>query len=207
MAIVGTKERRTEYLPFAVLSERELQVLNLASKGNTDKEISKFMGISTCTVKTYWSRIRGKLGASNRTEAVVSLLTTNTNSNSHGGDAADMILQSAPFCFVVVDSEDMIESLSSCGLLKMAGLCLGQDLVVQLPSWIRPNLRKALAESRSEGTRVSFVSENGTGESILGLVAPVSHNGSDAGALVIIQETIGSDPVLPLKNAARQLLD
>lgn len=52
------------------LSEREEQVLLFATQGLTDKEIANKLGISTATVLTYWMRIRGKLGGSNRAELV-----------------------------------------------------------------------------------------------------------------------------------------
>jgi DNA-binding CsgD family transcriptional regulator len=52
------------------LSQRELEVLDLAAKGCTDKEISKELGIGVGTVNTYWTRIRGKLGTSSRAEAI-----------------------------------------------------------------------------------------------------------------------------------------
>lgn len=54
------------------LSEREEQVLLHATSGLTDKEIARKLGISTATVLTYWTRIRNKLGGSNRAELVAS---------------------------------------------------------------------------------------------------------------------------------------
>jgi PAS domain S-box-containing protein len=54
------------------LSEREEQVLLYATRGLTDKEIARKLGISTATVLTYWMRIRNKLGGSNRAELVAS---------------------------------------------------------------------------------------------------------------------------------------
>ena len=54
------------------LSEREEQVLLHATRGFTDKEIARELGISTATVLTYWMRIRTKLGGSNRAELVAS---------------------------------------------------------------------------------------------------------------------------------------
>jgi PAS domain S-box-containing protein len=58
--------------PFAQsnLSEQESSVLRLAARGHTDKEIAQRMGVSEKTIDTYWSRIRNKLDARNRTHAV-----------------------------------------------------------------------------------------------------------------------------------------
>lgn len=52
------------------LSEREREIVHLASKGATDKEICSRLGLTLPTVRTYWERIRTKLGVSNRAHAV-----------------------------------------------------------------------------------------------------------------------------------------
>lgn len=52
------------------LTEREMEVLQHLSKGQTNKEIGADLFITERTVKFYVSAILGKLGASNRTEAV-----------------------------------------------------------------------------------------------------------------------------------------
>ena len=65
-------------LELNVLSEREEQVLLLSTKGLTDKEIAKKLGLSIATVNTYWVRIRTKLGGANRAELVASALNRNT---------------------------------------------------------------------------------------------------------------------------------
>jgi DNA-binding NarL/FixJ family response regulator len=52
------------------LTERETDVLNLLAQGKTNKEIAASLVITERTVKFHISSILGKLGASNRTEAV-----------------------------------------------------------------------------------------------------------------------------------------
>ena len=52
------------------LPAREAEVLALAAKGFTDKQISAELGISRDTVGTYWRRILLRFGASSRTEVV-----------------------------------------------------------------------------------------------------------------------------------------
>lgn len=49
---------------------RELQVLELAAEGNTDKQIALRLDISKDTVASYWRRILLKNNAANRTEVV-----------------------------------------------------------------------------------------------------------------------------------------
>ncbi|MCC3358507.1 response regulator transcription factor [Bacillus sp. REN16] len=52
------------------LTEREQDVLRLASEGKTSKEISSQLFLSPGTVRNYISEIINKLGVKNRTEAV-----------------------------------------------------------------------------------------------------------------------------------------
>jgi DNA-binding NarL/FixJ family response regulator len=52
------------------LTPRELQVLALLAEGLSNKSIAAQLGISDQTVKFHVAAVIGKLGASNRTEAV-----------------------------------------------------------------------------------------------------------------------------------------
>ncbi len=56
--------------PYEALTERELEVLNLLAQGMPNKEIAAHLVISERTAKFHVSSIMGKLGATNRTEAV-----------------------------------------------------------------------------------------------------------------------------------------
>ena len=56
--------------PLSRLTEREIQVLELAAKGMTNFSIGSALAISTETVKTYLARASEKLGTVDRTSAV-----------------------------------------------------------------------------------------------------------------------------------------
>jgi Response regulator containing a CheY-like receiver domain and an HTH DNA-binding domain len=56
--------------PVEELTERELEVLHLLAQGMPNKEIAAHLVISERTAKFHVSSIMGKLGATNRTEAV-----------------------------------------------------------------------------------------------------------------------------------------
>ncbi len=56
--------------PIESLTERELEVLSLLAQGMPNKEIASKLVISERTAKFHVSSIMGKLGATNRTEAV-----------------------------------------------------------------------------------------------------------------------------------------
>jgi DNA-binding NarL/FixJ family response regulator len=58
---IGTPER---------LTVREIDVLELVAEGLSNKAIAERLGISDQTVKFHLASIMGKLGASNRTDAV-----------------------------------------------------------------------------------------------------------------------------------------
>jgi DNA-binding NarL/FixJ family response regulator len=60
-----------EEAPFEELTEREIEVLQLAGKGITNREIADRLSISHRTVQAHLSHIFNKLGVSSRTEAVV----------------------------------------------------------------------------------------------------------------------------------------
>jgi two-component system CheB/CheR fusion protein len=49
---------------------REREVLLLAAEGRSDKEIAEQLGVGRGTVVTYWTRLRERSGAVNRTQAV-----------------------------------------------------------------------------------------------------------------------------------------
>ncbi len=59
--------------PQIALSEREVEVLSLAADGLTNRQIAERLYLSPHTVARHLANARGKLGASNRTEAAVRL--------------------------------------------------------------------------------------------------------------------------------------
>ncbi len=66
-----TRASSAHYMPpQEPLTERELEVLNLLAQGMPNKEIAAHLVISERTAKFHVSSIMGKLGATNRTEAV-----------------------------------------------------------------------------------------------------------------------------------------
>ena len=56
------------------LSTREIEVLQLVAKGNSNREVGKVLHISTATVKTHLIHIYNKLGVDDRTAAVTTAL-------------------------------------------------------------------------------------------------------------------------------------
>jgi DNA-binding NarL/FixJ family response regulator len=56
---------------FAELTERELEVLRLLTRGMSNVEIGQQLFLSEATVKTHVTRVLGKLGVRDRVQAVV----------------------------------------------------------------------------------------------------------------------------------------
>jgi two-component system, NarL family, response regulator LiaR len=65
------EEPATKSAQFQRLYKRELQVLELAARGMSNKEIASELGISERTVQTHLVNIFKKLGATSRTQAVL----------------------------------------------------------------------------------------------------------------------------------------
>lgn len=66
---VRESSRKAEDEAFATLSDQELKILSLVSKGKTNKEIASIIFLSEKTVRNYVSSILSKLHLSTRSEA------------------------------------------------------------------------------------------------------------------------------------------
>jgi DNA-binding CsgD family transcriptional regulator len=77
--IIDKAKRRT------ALSDRERQILGMAAAGMLDKQIGLELGISLNTLRTYWTRIRAKLGDVPRAALVAEFV----KADLHREDQAD----------------------------------------------------------------------------------------------------------------------
>ncbi len=57
-----------------LLTERELEVINQAADGLSNKEIARALSLGSRTIQTHWRNIFNKLGVGGRTEAIIHCL-------------------------------------------------------------------------------------------------------------------------------------
>ena len=67
-------ERLAERMSGSALTDRELEVLELIVKGQSNKEIAKSLKISEATVKSHINSLLSKLGVTDRTQAATTAL-------------------------------------------------------------------------------------------------------------------------------------
>ena len=112
--------------PGVQLPARESEILSLAARGLTDKQISAELGISRDTVSTYWRRILLRYKAANRTEVVAraiehemrrrlqdaerkhASLQAKMDERSHAFDRLDILLNSLDAAVVAIEEDGVI---------------------------------------------------------------------------------------------------
>lgn len=101
------------------LSRREAEVLRLATKGLTDKEIAVRVGLSLTTIRTYWERIRPKIGASNRASAVAWYVNADMErqiaADGAAIDARELALAAIEAIgggLIILDRDGMVQTIS-----------------------------------------------------------------------------------------------
>lgn len=87
------------------LSEREKEVLFLAGEGLTDKEIALRLDIGQKTVRTYWDRMRAKLGAASRTEVLAKALHSAMDAVGESEQRLRKFVENMPVMFNAFDDE------------------------------------------------------------------------------------------------------
>jgi PAS domain S-box-containing protein len=95
-----------------VLSEREKEVLFLAADGLTDKEIAQRLNIGTKTVRTYWDRMRTKLQAASRTQALAIALRSAYDELAASEERLRRFLDVMPVMFFAFDENYQILMLN-----------------------------------------------------------------------------------------------
>lgn len=98
------------------LSERERQLVVLASKGLTDTAIAHRLGISLATVGTYWGRVRIKFGPLNRTELVAVFL------QEHAAVIVESLRAENQVLLQTIEAKSKSEEMLKSSLDRLRGL-------------------------------------------------------------------------------------
>lgn len=67
---ISARKRQASVIAPDRLSDRELEVLTLVGRGQSNKQIAAALGVNSRTVETHVSRVMAKLDARSRTEAI-----------------------------------------------------------------------------------------------------------------------------------------
>lgn len=144
----------TPDLGSTTLSEREKEVLFLAGEGLTDKEIALRLSIGAKTVRTYWDRMRAKLGAASRTEVLAKALQSAHDQLSASEQRIRMFVQHMPIVFNALD-EDMNVILANEECERVTGFTneeiLGQPLISEQHIPIAEDRQRVLAQFADQG--------------------------------------------------------
>lgn len=167
----------------------------MAASGLTDAAISHRLNISAATVKTYWARIRTKLGRSSRTELVAHVLRAEAERTacalrevaSPGAKEARaqcgyyrLLIEHAPDAMLVLDADAVVRVVNDavCDLFGYAeSELLGQHLSLLVPLRFRQSHASKVADYLLHPTRHAMADHIETfGLHKLGMEIPIAAN-------------------------------
>lgn len=99
---------------------RGLQIVRLAAEGKTDKEIALLLGLSTSTIKTYWTRVRTQFNAASRGETIAKMFR-------EVADRHVMLLETMPDGMVIIQDDAI--TFANTSIAKLMRYDSPQDLV------------------------------------------------------------------------------
>jgi DNA-binding CsgD family transcriptional regulator len=132
------------------ISEREKEIVVLACQGLTDKEICRVLGLSLTTVRTYWGRMREKLGATNRAQIIA--LVAGRAETSEPDCLVDRLFgeaQAARWAYIPATGRVLLDSSASrlFGVDGLAEGCSARELLAALPADDRCALERLFRSS------------------------------------------------------------
>jgi PAS domain S-box-containing protein len=109
----------TDMFAVDTLSKRETQILRLAATGLTDKEIAVKAGVSLCTIRTYWERVRQKMKVPNRAAAIATFINGSIAARTLPSASPDQLMREAVDAalggILVLDLEGVIVGANETG--------------------------------------------------------------------------------------------
>jgi DNA-binding CsgD family transcriptional regulator len=116
------------------LSAREEQILSMAMEGYTDKLIAHKLQISVATVKSYWVRIRQKVGGFSRVETVAKKIRRDhvpgrSQSMLPISEWWSTLCRHAPWTLIMLDAKGMVEFVAREPAAGISEYMLGRHLL------------------------------------------------------------------------------
>jgi DNA-binding CsgD family transcriptional regulator len=122
--------------PIKIKSQRQMQIVRLASTGLTDKEIALQTGLAVGTLRTYWDRLRTRFGCKNRAELIATILSQEATEHS-----ANTLLNALPLFIWKAGAEGSIQFRNSW-FLKCSG-----ESAEGIESYMQPKDREVYAKA------------------------------------------------------------
>lgn len=164
------------------LSPREQEIVRLAAEGHTDQSIAHHLGIGEGTVKTYWNRVRAKVGPYARPELIARLVRHESEailenlrdqvrtlqSESHEADHLDWATRAileAPDAILVLRADRRIELANDEAALLFGyprSVLEQMDLEALVPRRFRAQHREHVEEYLADPHRIQMGTHHAT---------------------------------------------
>lgn len=142
-----------------VLSVREMTTLELGSVGLRDQEIADKMEVSVTSIRTYWARLRVKLGKVTRREAICAFKKHVNNDDQAELENYRAMSKYAALGMVHPDDKKWVVKLCSNSFANLLNRrrhdLMEKDLFSILPVEQRPAVKKLFGIAREHGYAVS----------------------------------------------------
>lgn len=142
-----------------VLSAREMTTLELGAVGLRDYDIAQKMEVSVTSVRTYWARLRQKLGGISRREAIFAFKQHVNNQDQAELENYRAMSKYAALGMVHPQDTKWLVMLCSNSFAHLFGRkrqdVMGKDLFTVLPVEQRPGIKRLFGLAREHGYAVS----------------------------------------------------
>lgn len=170
------------------LSNQEERILNMSMTGLSDKQIADELSLSTETVRTYWKRIRAKVGGATRAQLVAKVARVAPNGASDASGWASVVDSLPMGVAEVLDTGEVLRTNRT--MRRILGVDMSPrflfDIVMQKDQErLKDGLRLVLAFGRSEHIPVGLRCVEGKHDSILHLVRVPHENGTTTAAVIV----------------------
>jgi hypothetical protein len=170
----------------------------MASQGLTDREIAESTHLSPATLKSYWIRLREKVGATNRTGAVVKAMELlSRRSGNLSWTSIDLwwriMCRNAPWFLLVLDPESVVTFMSRPIVRGASEFMLGRSALELAEAGSQETFKKAMLDVREGKPSVDCCLVLQAAETTVlqftGKLARIDEFGQFVGAIYFVERT------------------